>query len=285
MKVIVTGTNGFISQYFKEHSNLNIEQINVRGEHWQKTTFNAPIIVHLAALVHCMKTPPLKEEYIKINTHKTIELAKKAKKEGVQHFIFMSTAKIYGESSDTYAWDEESQPNPEDDYSFSKYEAEKALKKMEDDYFKIAIIRTPVVYGPGVKGNIQKLMKLINKTYVLPFKNIQNNRSMVFIGNLTALIERIIEKKASGIFIARDKEDISTSKLIMTLKKHINPRLINFELPAFAQRIFKSLLPGTYNRLYGDFVLNASQTNKYLNFIPPYSFDEGIRIMTENIGK
>jgi UDP-glucose 4-epimerase len=282
MKVIVTGKNGFISHYFKNHSKLNIEQINVRGEAWKETRFDASVVVHLAALVHCMKKAPPKEEYFKVNTQKSIELAKKAKKEGVQHFIFMSTAKVYGESSGASGWDEQSQPNPEDDYSLSKHEAEKALKKIEDDNFKIAIIRTPVVYGPHVKGNILKLMQLINKMYVLPFKNIRNNRSMVFIGNLTALIERIIEKKASGIYIARDKEDISTTYLITKIKKYINPQLINFALPSIAQRMIKLLLPGTYKRLYGNFILDATQTNKYLNFIPPFSFDEGIKNMIEN---
>ena len=146
-----------------------------------------------------------KEEYEKVNVTQTLELAKKAKASGVKQFVFMSTVKVYGEetnvglprSARNDSYNENSLCRPEDEYGKSKLKAEQELLKLKDDNFKVSIVRTPIVYGYGVKANIKSLINLVHKVPVLPFGNIENKRSMVYIGNLCHLVDTIIEQNQS----------------------------------------------------------------------------------------
>jgi len=175
------------------------------------------------------------EEYEKVNVTQTINLAKKAKESGVNHFIFMSTVKVYDEETDI-AYTENSDCNPQDDYGKSKLKAEQALLGLSDEGlgFRVSIIRTPIVYGYGVKANIKNLVNLINKVPVLPFGKITNNRSMVFVGNLCHLIDEIIIRPVgsalgvqdkAGIFLACDDEPLSTAKLCELISVHLDKNI------------------------------------------------------------
>ena len=176
MNIIVTGATGFIGQYFiKKHTQkYNIKTFSFRNNDINTLNCNdIDTVVHLSALVHQMGCVT-RDEYERINVDQTITLAKKAKKSGVRHFIFMSTIKVYGEET-TEIYTENSPCNPEDDYGKSKFKAENELKKLETADFKISIIRTPIVYGYGVKANMKNLVNLAKKCPVLPFNNIENN--------------------------------------------------------------------------------------------------------------
>ncbi|MCD4667122.1 MAG: NAD-dependent epimerase/dehydratase family protein, partial [Sulfurimonas sp.] len=189
MKVLLTGSNGFIGNYFKDNyeNKYNINTFSFLNDNFQDLDLqNTDTIIHLSALVHQMGGASEKE-YEKVNVTQTLNLANKAKENGVKHFIFMSTVKVYGEETKT-AYKEDSSCNPQDDYGKSKLKAEIELQKLENDNFKISIIRTPIVYGYGVKANIKSLINLVDKVSVLPFADIENKRSMVYVGNLCYLI-------------------------------------------------------------------------------------------------
>jgi UDP-glucose 4-epimerase len=215
--------------------------------------------------------------YQQINVNKTVALAKKAKASGVKQFVFMSSIKVYGEES-AAPYDEESVCHPKDPYGKSKLDAETALLAMADEIFKVAIIRTPVVYGEGVKANILKLIELTDKHKFLPFGGIHNRRSMIYIGNLIHLISEIIRQKETGIFLASDDSPISTSDLIAKIANTLGKRPLLF--PFLPLKIMlKWLKPQIYQRLYGDLYLDDSRSKARLNLKNPFTSDAGIEKM------
>ncbi len=191
--ILLTGSSGFVGSYFTDNytKKYYINKFSFLNDNFDELSLsNTDTIIHLSALVHQMGGAS-EEEYKKVNVTQTIDLAKKAKERGVKHFIFMSTVKVYGEEIDI-AYTENTTCSPQDDYGKSKLEAELELQKLEDDDFKVSIIRTPIVYGYGVKANIKNLISLVSKVPVLPFASIQNKRSMIYVGNLCYMIDTLI---------------------------------------------------------------------------------------------
>ena len=197
MNILLTGSSGFIAHHFKKlNKNHIIKEVSLQKTKIDEIDFtDIDIVLHLSALVHQIKNPPTKEEYFEVNTKLTIDLAKKAKQSGVEHFVFMSTISVYGQYENRIL-SENSKCFPINLYGKSKFEAEKLLKKIESKNFIVSTIRSPGVYGEKVKGNILRLVKLVDKSFFLPFGKIQNIRSIVYINNLIDLINIIIEKKA-----------------------------------------------------------------------------------------
>jgi len=204
-------------------------------------------------------------------------LAKKAQERGVNHFIFMSTVKVYGEETNI-AYSEQSDCKPIDDYGKSKLKAELELQKLEDDDFKVSIIRTPIVYGYGVKANMRNLINLVNKVSILPFGKIENRRNFVYIGNVIDLINTIIEKKKSGIFLASDDMSISTTRLINLISKELDKKLYLIKIPFF-EMLLKILKPNLHKRLYRNLEIDNTITKESLNFKNKYTVEDGIKYM------
>lgn len=279
MKLLLTGSNGFIGNYFqnKYKNTYTIETFSfLQDDLNDLNLMDIDTVIHLSALVHQMGGAS-KEEYWRVNVENTITLAKKAKQSGVKHFIFMSSVKVYGEESNT-PYSEMTICVPQDDYGRSKFEAENQLKMLEDENFIVSIIRTPIVYGYGVKANILNLINLIKKVPILPFGNIENRRSMVYIGNLNALINVIIQKEESGIFLASDNRPLSTSELITMIAKTIDKKIYLLQLPLF-ETFLKSLKPSFHKRLYENLEIDNQITKKILDFENPYCAEEGIDYM------
>ena len=277
IRLLLTGSNGFIGSYFldKYNSDYFIERFSYLTDDLEQLVFiKIDTVVHLAAIVHQIKGAP-EEAYQKINVEYPLLLAQKAKVSGVKQFVFMSSVKVYGEESKT-AYSEKTLCHPKDPYGKSKLQAEKALLALEDEDFKVSIIRTPLVYGEGVKANILNLIKLIDRFPILPFGEINNKRSMAYVGNLVHMISEIIKQKKSGIFLASDDKQISTSRLISTIARKLEKRIWLF--PCYLFRYFlKWFKPLLYQRLYADLYIDNKKSKTKLNLSNPYSFDEGIK--------
>jgi len=285
MKLLLTGASGFIGSYFKDKysekyymksfSFLNDDLKSIDLTH-------IDTVIHLSALVHQMGGVS-KEEYERVNIAQTLELAKKAKENAIKHFIFMSTVKVYGEETNT-SYTEKSDCNPQDDYGKSKLKAELELQKLEDNNFKVSIIRTPIVYGYGVKANIKNLISLVNKVSVLPFGNIKNKRSMIYVGNLCHLIDVLIIKQKNGIFLACDDTPVSTTRLIELIAKELDRKIVLIKVPFF-KRLLKLLKPSFYKRLYESLEVDNNVTKKMLDFKNLYTVEDGIKytVKGENI--
>jgi len=284
MKLLITGSSGFIGKHlvsaFQEKYKLKI--VYLQKKKVEALDLNGiQVIIHLAGKAHQMRKIDPKI-YFEINRDLTIKLAKKAKAEGVQQFVFISTVKVYGDiGKNKDILDEYSTCNPIDPYGQSKLGAERELIKLETANFKIVIIRPPLVYGAGVKGNLERLIPLVKKISILPFGGINNKRSMVYVGNLIALINHIIQNRSRGIFIAGDQEPHSTTELVKLIKKHLKSRTILIKLPLLAISLLRVLKPALVNRLFDSYVIDNSITNKKLGFKPPFSFELGIKEMVE----
>ncbi len=225
-KILITGANSFIGKNFMRFSKFaEVEEVSLIELNPEDIDFSKyDIILHLAAIVHRSKKNH-DAEYFSVNRDLSINVAKQAKAAGVRQFIFLSTMKVYGKFNPGIdLWNEDSPCFPEDSYGLSKYEAELGLKKLEDPNFTVSIIRTPIVYGPGVTANILKLIKLIERFPILPFKKVGNNRHYTYVENLVGFIDRIIEIKASGIFIAMDDEGLSTNDLVILLSTYLHKK-------------------------------------------------------------
>ena len=278
-KLLITGSSGFVGSYF---INKYKNKYEIKTFSFLKDDINSldcsdvDVVFHLSALVHQMGGASC-EEYERVNVIQTLQLAKKAKENGVKQFVFMSTVKVYGEETDS-KYSENSICNPEDEYGKSKLKAELELQKLEDEDFKVSIIRTPIVYGYGVKANIKSLINLVNKVPLLPFGKIENKRSMVYIGNLCHLVDEVITQEQSGIFLASDDEAISTSRLIELIAKNLDKKVYLVKIPFF-ESLLKILKPSFHKRLYGSLEIDNSITKEKLNLKNPYSVEDGIKLM------
>ncbi len=278
-RLLITGSNGFVGSYFinKYKNKYKIKTFSFLKDYINSLDCSdIDVVFHLSALVHQMGGASC-EEYERVNVTQTLQLAKKAKESGVKHFVFMSTVKVYGEETET-KYTEDSTCTPEDEYGKSKLKAELELQKLEDENFKISIIRTPIIYGYGVKANIKNLVNLVNKVFLLPFGNIKNKRSMVYIGNLCHLVDEVIIQQKAGTFLASDDEPLNTSKLIELIAKNLDKKVYLIKIPFF-ETLLKIVKPPFHKRLYGSLEVDNCITKKKLNLKNPYSVEDGIRLM------
>jgi len=283
-KILITGADSFVgTNYMKYSQNEEIDEISLIDNRPEEIDFSGyDVILHLVAIVHQLKTISEKE-YFKVNKDLCLQTAEEAKKAGVKQFIFLSTVKVYGEfNPESGPWTESSECYPEDPYGRSKYEAETELRKLEDNDFAVSIVRTPLVYGKDVRANMLSIMKLVDGMRILPFGNVNNKRSFTYSKNLIGFIDRIIEKRASGVFIAMDSKPLSTTELVRLIVKSLDKKVILVNIPLPLIKLGEILIPRIFQRLYGSFEMENSQTLKQLDFVPQYSNEEGIMEMVED---
>lgn len=281
-EVLVTGASGFVGQLFcvKNKDRYIIKTVSLQNIKVKDLDLSGvDVILHLAGIAHRMEKTD-DSLYYDVNYELTKELATAAKAANVGHFLFVSTIKVYGDEYELLTPDTECRPN--DAYGKSKLLAEEALNGLKSEHFKVSIVRPPLIYGQGVKGNMKKLIALVERRKYIPFGNINNLRSMVGVDNFVALLDRVIETRKSGTFLIQDTEPVSTSRLISEISKakNINVKLIS--IPRVMRFTIKKIAPEIYKRLFGSLVVDDSATRNILNFEPPYSFEEGVRLMVKN---
>ncbi|NLD50213.1 MAG: NAD-dependent epimerase/dehydratase family protein [Clostridiaceae bacterium] len=283
IKILITGADSFVGRNLIKYSRYrNIQEIDIKGKPVEQIDFSEyDVVVHLAAIVHQSKKIS-ETEYFRINRDLCLAVAKRAKEAGIKQFIFLSTVKVYGEYNPVKGtWNEHAICKPDDPYGRSKYEAEQGLRKLEDKNFTVTIIRPPLIYGSGVKANMLSITKIVDRFSYLPFGGIKNKRSFTAIENLVALIDRAIEMRASGIYIATDENPLSTTELIQLIAKALNKKIYLIKLPNFIIYLGKRIYPNIFDRLYGSFEIDNSHTRKILNYKPVISSQEGITRMVE----
>lgn len=316
-KVLITGANGFIGselintliqeklyplrvvvrkncqhQFNKEIDVRTIDDISDETD-WNNALVNCKTVIHLAARVHIMNdiNPDLANEYNRVNVLGTLNLAKQAAKKGVKRFIFLSTIKVNGEQSPPNTpFTSDMPPAPEDPYAASKSEAERALTDLcKEVDMELVIIRPPLVYGPGVKGNFVSLIRWIQTGYPLPFGEIHNKRSLVSVYNLVNLIITCIEhpKAANQIFLVSDGEDLTTTDLIRKICFALGnkPKLI--PIPSWIliglSKLFRK--SKALERLYGTLQVNIDKTCQTLSWKPIIDIDTSIQKMINKANK
>ena len=282
--VLITGANSLVgTNYIRYSKYKRIREVCLLENTPEDLDYTGvDVVLHVAAIVHQEKKFH-ESEYFRINRDLCLEVAGRAKDAGVKQFVFLSTIKVYGEfKSGISAWNENSECIPEDGYGRSKYEAELALMKLGSGDFIVSIIRTPLIYGIGVKANMLSIVKLIDTIPVLPFGKVNNKRNFTYVENLVKLIDRIIERKAPGLFIAMDNRSLSTTELVQLISAGLGKKRILFRLPRLIIKVGMIAMPKIFDRLYGSFEIDNTKTLKELDFIPPYKPEMGIERMVRD---
>ncbi|MGE6203822.1 NAD-dependent epimerase/dehydratase family protein [Guptibacillus hwajinpoensis] len=222
--ILITGVNSYIGSSFEEYlanfsNQYSIDSISLRTDEWKAKDFSKyDVILHVAGIAHVSTDPKMEELYYKVNRDLTIEVAKKAKDEGVSQFIFMSSIIVYGDSAkNKNIIDANTVPVPSNFYGNSKLLAEEGLKPLNSDVFKVAMIRPPMIYGKHSKGNYPKLAKAARRLPIFP--NINNKRSMLHIDNLNEFIKLIIDNEESGLYFPQNEEYVNTSEMVSLIAK------------------------------------------------------------------
>lgn len=254
--ILITGENGYVGnqfQYLLEKDGFKVERTSLRNNDWKHQSLRKyDVIIHLAALVHNNNANAKIIDYMNVNFHLTKELAEKAKKDGVNQFIFFSTMSIFGLNGSLLEKCEINQftpYNPITAYGQSKLLAEKEIRKLENDAFVVNIVRPPMIYGKESPGNFSKLIKIANISRIYP--RFKNERSVIHIDNLYKDLLSLVENPMSGTIHPQNPEYMNTNNALSLIRKHQGKRKRIIELPV--PRIIKSILGkvGIINKVYG----------------------------------
>ena len=230
-KLLITGANSYVgvsaAQYLSRWPDrYSVDTVDMVGDGWKTADFSGfDAVLHVAGIVHqkdSKNDPAQKELYDRVNTRLAIETAQKAKSEGVKQFLFMSSASVYGLDAPvgkTVTITADTPLKPKDNYGISKAKAEEGLQLLADDSFRLAILRPPMIYGKGCKGNYRTMAKLARKLPVFPW--VDNRRSMLYMENLAEFIRLLLEDEAEGIFCPQNREYVNTSDMV-NLIAHAN---------------------------------------------------------------
>lgn len=307
-KVLITGSTGFVGAVLCNR--LAAEGYNVRAAvrtlpvtatglggvdtvaigridgatDWSEALRNVDAVVHLAARVHVMHETgsDLLAEFRRTNLEGTERLARQAAETGVRRLIFISSIKVNGETSGERPLTAEDAPAVQDPYALSKWEAEQALLKLsKKTALETVIVRPPLVYGPHVKGNFLRLLRLIDSGFLLPLGALNNRRSLVGVDNLCDLLQVCIEHPAAAnrIFLVSDGEDLSTRELLLRLADAMNRPLRLLPVPRALLRL-AGIVAGKsaeVKRLCDMLQVDITQTEQTLHWRPPFSVADGLQ--------
>lgn len=280
-KILITGANSYIgtslenwlSKYPGRYITYTVDMVD---QSWKSKDFSKyDVIFHVAGIAHVSSDPKLKDMYYRVNRDLTIETAKKAKAEGVKQFIFMSSIIVYGDSSKKKrVIDRNTIPSPSNFYGDSKLQAEIGLKALEDENFKIVILRPPMIYGKGSKGNYPKLSKAAQ---ILPiFPDIENERSMLHIDNLCEFIRLMIDNEERGLFFPQNEEYVKTSEMVRMIAE-AHGRKIRLT------KVFNPIIKMMYginvvNKVFGNLVYENSMSVYKKGEYRIRDFEESIKL-------
>ena len=302
--ILVTGANGFIGRnlclFLKEKGYFvrgvlrnNVSDVSGADEYiqvgdinestdWQQALAGVDTVIHLAARVHIMndsETNPI-DLFRKVNVLGTERLARMSAEAGVKRFIFTSSVKVNGEGSQL-PYTEKDIPEPQDAYGTSKREAEDLLARIAvETGLQMVILRLPLVYGPGVKANFKNLIKIVVAGWPLPFKNINNRRSFICLGNLVDAIGTCITHPlaAGETFMVSDGQDVSTLDLIKMIASEMHKKQVLFSLHPGILKVLCKIAGKTeeLEKLTGSLFVDISKIRNLLGWKPPFTLKEGI---------
>ena len=248
---------------------------------WRLLLAEVDVVVHLAARVHVMSSSSADDvqEYQRVNALGTRRLAEQAAAAGVRRFVFLSSVKVHGESGH---FNEDSAMAPADPYGVSKRDSEAALRDVSQrSGLEVVIIRSPLVYGPGVKANFRALLVALQRGKLLPLASIANHRSLVAVDNLADLIVvcMVHPAAASEAFLVSDGEDLSTPELVRRLGTAAGHNARLMPVPVWCLRAVAALIGRSpeIDRLAGSLTVDISKARRLLGWAPPVAVDEGLR--------
>lgn len=304
-KILITGVNGFVGSalcmeavergFDVRGANRNVcdspigfEKIEVGDinayTEWHSALMNCDVVIHLAARVHVMSetADDSLSKFRLVNTSGTEHLARCAGTNGVKRLVYVSSIKVNGEETiGDEKFCEQDQANPQEAYGISKWEAEQALHRVAAETgMEVVIVRPPLVYGPGVKGNFAQMLRVVTRGIPLPLAGIKNKRELIYVGNLVdALITCATHPAAAGnTYLVGDGESVSTPDLLRGLAKASGVSSRMFVWPVGLLKLMGALLgkADQVERLVGSLQVDSSKIRRELGWEPSYSLQEGL---------
>lgn len=269
-KILITGANSFVGMSFEKYikdnypNDYTVDTVDMIDGSWRDKSFSGyDSVFHVAGIAHSDNGKISEEKaklYYSVNTDLTIETARKAKADGAKQFVFMSSAIVYGESAPigmTKVITRDTPVSPANCYGDSKVQAENGIRPRSDDYFNVVILRPPMIYGKGSKGNYPLLAKIAKKTPIFPY--VKNERSMLYIDNLCEFVRLMVENNEQGTFWPQNAEYSNTSELVKLIAEAHgkNVRLVNGF--GWALKIM-SKVTGLVNKAFGSLSYEAEMS-------------------------
>lgn len=289
-KILITGAGSYIGTAFETYmkqwpDKYQVDTVDMINDEWKKFDFSGyDTVYHVAGIAHSDNGKITREKaklYYDVNTKLTVRTAMKAKKAGVKQFIFMSSAIVYGDSATIgkkRIITKDTPVSPANCYGDSKVRAEKGLRKLEDENFKVVILRPPMIYGKGSKGNYPLMSKLAQKLPVFPM--VDNCRSMLYIENLMEFVRLMIENEEQGTFWPQNAEYSNTSELVRMIGKAHGKRIILLRGCTILLKLI-GMATELVNKAFGNLAYDQS-LSKYKEEYRKYSLTESIK-KTETI--
>ena len=265
-KILITGANSYIGTSFEKWlekwpKDYSIDSIDMKDGSWERKDFSKyDVVFHVAGIAHVSTDPNMEDLYYKVNRDLTIETAKKAKADGARQFIFMSSIIVYGDSSHINhkrVIDKNTVPKPSNFYGISKLEAEEGIIPLIDENFNVVVIRPPMIFGKGSKGNYPKLAKMAQKLPIFP--DIKNERSMLHIDNLCEFIRLMIVNEERGIFFPQNKEYVGTIELVKLIAESHGKKIRLTKVFNGPLRLMGNFT-GSVNKAFGNLVYEKSMS-------------------------
>ena len=235
-KVLITGANSYIGVSFETYMRqwapqYRVDTLDVIGDGWMQTSFAGyDTVFHVAGIAHRKETAENAALYYQVNRDLALDIARKAKADGVKHFVFMSSMSVYGMDRGVITPDTKPAPTP--NYGRSKLEAEIGLQSLADESFLLTVLRPPMVYGKNCRGNFQLMLKLAQKSPVFPAVN--NRRSMISIENLCRFVYLVIGRQEPGLFCPQNKEYVNTTQMVRLIAQKLDRRIFFSRLAGLA---------------------------------------------------
>lgn len=289
-KVLITGANSYIGtgfdKYVSEHysDKLSVDTVDMIDGSWRQKDFSGyDCVFHVAGLAHAdvgNVTEEVKTKYYAINTDLAIETAKKAKNDGVKQFVFMSSAIIYGDSA-PYGVKKvitmDTKPSPANFYGDSKLKADLGIQELASPQFTTCILRPPMIYGKGSKGNYPTLAKMAKKLPIFP--DCDNERSMLYIENLCEFLAQVMLRQEGGVFFPQNAEYTRTSEMVRTIASVINHKIVvskAFNWIVVLAKAVPGKTRGLANKAFGNLTYDQS-ISKYWFEYQKVSLKESIK--------
>lgn len=279
-RILIVGEDSFIGGAIQKWllnypGDYKVTTITSKFNLWNDMEFaRYDVIINVAGIAHIKIKPSMEALFYKVNRDLAINIAKKAKKEGVRQYIYLSSMNVYGDINKGI--DINTNPKPENFYGNSKLQADILLQELNEIDFSTVSIRPPVVYGKGCRGNFLLLEKIAKWSPFFPeYKNI---KSMIYIDNLCEFIKLIIDYEESGIYHPQNKDHISTAELVWLISKEMGKRIViikwlNSIIPLLRKKI------RTINRAFGDDYYTSSMSDYHNYSYCLYNYEESIKAM------
>lgn len=284
-KILITGAGSFIGTSFENYiaqwpDKYQVDTVDMIDGTWREKSFAGyDSVYHVAGIAHSdvgNVSEERKAFYHKINTELTIETAKKAKNDGVKQFIFMSSAIVYGDSAaigQKKRISKDTPVSPANFYGDSKVKAEAGILPLNDDGFKVCVLRPPMIYGPGSKGNYPVLAKFAQKLPIFPY--VENERSMLYVENLMEFVRLMVENEESGIFWPQNEKHVMTCEMVKAIAAAHGKKIV--VIPGFGWALkLMSYVTGLVNKAFGNLSYDQ-EISKYKESYQVCSFEESIK--------